>query len=85
MLDTKQEAQNFVNSLDKEKNYNIYLDKESGYLLKGNPDRAIGEWDRKKWKVSDFPNSLIGQYNPSIKVSKSTLRIGIVKAPWLKD
>lgn len=47
-----------------------------GGVLKGAPERSEG-WDRAAWKVSDFPDHLIGQYDDSIVVSN--FRVGLVK------
>ena len=46
--------------------------------LKGEPTRSQG-WERAKWLVSDFPDQLIGQFNPSVVVPRNHFKIGLVK------
>jgi hypothetical protein len=47
-----------------------------GNPLKGQPDRSDG-WDKAAWKVDDFPQQLVGQFNPSVVVRD--FRVGLVK------
>jgi hypothetical protein len=44
--------------------------------LKGQPDRSDG-WDKAAWRVEDFPEQLVGQYNRSVVVRD--FRVGLVK------
>jgi len=46
--------------------------------LKGEPTRSDG-WDRAKWVTSDFPDQLVGQFNPSVIVPRNHIKIGLVK------
>lgn len=66
---------------------NIKIETYGGWLLKGHPVRGANfePWDPPaSWQASDMPAQLIGQFNPSIVVPASRMRVGVLKRPWAR-
>jgi hypothetical protein len=60
--------------------YGIKLRTQGGDTLKGQPDRSdLENWKHAAWKASDIPPYLHGQFDKSVKVPTSRMRVGVVK------
>jgi hypothetical protein len=53
-----------------------------GNILRGHPERNnfnVHPWVYGKWTPADMPPALIGQYNDSIRIPTSRMKIGVVR------
>ncbi len=59
---------------------------DRGYIYRAHPDRGQGDdgWNPDPWHVEDMPAQLIGQYDQSVVVPTSRMRIGVMKRRWLR-
>lgn len=84
---SQEEAEAFIDNL-KAENKNIESDVYNsdiknralgGSTMKGSPRSIPSEWKYDAWKPEDMPNQLIGQFNSSVVVPKSDMKVGVVK------
>jgi hypothetical protein len=62
--------------------FNVRKETLHGGMLKGHPDRNnfdVHPYEYGKWAVEDMPKVLTGQFDPSVKVSTSDMKIGLIK------
>lgn len=61
----------------------IDINSVGGGTMKGSPRSPAynggDNWTYSPWEVSDMPKQLIGQFDASVVVSTSTMRVGLVK------
>jgi hypothetical protein len=63
--------------------FSIKQNNAGGDYLKGHPERSE-PWNYSNWKKEEFPGFLIGQFDTSIRIPRSAMRIVPVNHPTRK-